>query len=157
MNWIHRIETWGDKHHPKWLDILRVLLGVIILWRGVIFVSDTSALQQMIDDSRFREVSFWLAHYVAFAHLVGSLLIMVGLLTRIAVIFQLPILIGAVFFVNFKSGLFSSNSFELWFSVLVLFLLLFFMVEGSGPWSIDEYMKRHPEKKDWEEELKKQA
>lgn len=154
MNWIHRIETWGNKHHPKWLDILRVLLGVIILWRGVVFVSDTAALQQMIDDSRFGEVSFWLAHYVAFAHLVGGMLIIVGLLTRLAVIFQVPILIGAVFFVNLQSGLFSSNSSELWFSVLVLFLLLFFMVEGSGPWSIDEYMRRHPENKDWEEELK---
>ena len=155
MNWIHRIETWGDKHHPKWLDLLRILLGMIILWRGVVFVSDTAALQQMIDHSRFEQVSFFLAHYVALVHLVGGMMIVVGLLTRLACLFQIPVLIGAVFFVNLSSGLFASNAGELWFSVLVLFLLIFFAVEGSGPWSIDEYMRKHPEKNDWEEELKK--
>lgn len=156
MNFIERVETWGDRHHPKWLDILRILLGVILLWRGVVFISDTSALQQMIDHSRFAEVSFWLAHYVAFAHLVGGMLIIAGLLTRMAALFQLPVLIGAVFFVNLNSGIFNSSSAELWFSVLILFLLLFFTIEGSGPWSVDEYMKKHPEEHDWEDELKKE-
>lgn len=157
MNLIHRVETWGDKHHPKWLDILRILLGVIILWRGAVFVSDTASLQQMIDHSRFSQVSFFLAHYVAFVHLVGGIMIVVGLLTRTAAIFQLPVLIGAVFFVNLNSGLFNSASAELWFSVLVLFLLCFFAVEGSGPWSVDEYMKKHPEDHDWQDELKKEV
>ena len=155
MNWIQRIETWGDRHHPKWLDILRILLGLIITWRGVVFVSNTQDLQQLIAESRFEQVSFWLAHYVAFAHLVGGILIVVGLITRIAVIFQIPILLGAVLFFNTKSGIFTENSTEWWFSMLVLFLLIFFLVEGSGPWSIDEYMRKHPEKDDWEEELKK--
>jgi|KBSSwiStaDraftv2_1062776.scaffolds.fasta_scaffold2714288_1 uncharacterized membrane protein YphA (DoxX/SURF4 family) len=157
MNWIQNIETWGDRHHPKWLDILRILLGLVITWRGVVFVSNTAELQQMIAASRFEQVSFFLAHYVAFAHLVGGVLITVGLITRIAVIFQLPILIGAVFFVNLSSGIFTDHATEFWFSVMVLFLLVFFLVEGSGPWSIDEYMRKHPEKNDWEEELKKNA
>jgi uncharacterized membrane protein YphA (DoxX/SURF4 family) len=73
---------------------------------------------------------------------VGGLLIMMGLITRVAIVFQLPVLIGAVIFINAQRGFFSVNS-ELSFSLIVLFLLLFFLIEGSGPLSVDEFMKRH--------------
>jgi hypothetical protein len=53
-------------------------------------------------------------------------------ITRIAILFQIPILIGAVIFVNLPKGFFAVNS-ELGFSVLVLFLLVFFLFYGSGP------------------------
>ncbi|MCS6918107.1 MAG: DoxX family protein, partial [Chitinophagales bacterium] len=151
MNLIKRIEDWGDRHHPKWLDLLRILLGLIILGKGYMFISNTEGVKEIIENSRFGQVSFWLAHYVVFAHLIGGAMIALGLLTRLAILFQLPILIGAVVFVNAKTGFFSANSTELWFSVIVLFLLLFFLVEGSGPWSMDAYMKSHPEKDDWED------
>ena len=155
MNTVEKIEAWGDKHHPKWIDILRILLGIVILAKGYYFVSDTQGLKQIIANSRFGEVSFWLEHYVVFVHLIGGALIAVGLVTRIAILFQLPILCGAIIFVNARQGLFSGNSTELWLSVVILFLLCFFLVEGSGPWSIDEYMRRHPEKDDWVEDLPK--
>jgi putative oxidoreductase len=100
-------------------------------------------------------VAFLLQHYVIFAHLIGGVMITVGMVTRIAVLFQLPILIGAVFFVNSKAGFFSADSSDFWLSLIILFLLLFFLVEGSGPWSIDEYMRKHPEQHDWEDELAK--
>ncbi len=155
MNFIEKLEAWGDKHHPKWLDLLRILLGLLILGKGYAFISNTEGVHQIIENSRFGQVSFWLAHYVTFAHLVGGALIALGLLTRVAILFQLPILIGAVIFVNAPTGFFSANSTELWFSIVVLFLLLFFLVEGSGPWSMDAYLKKHPDTEDWEEELKK--
>jgi hypothetical protein len=47
----------------------------------------------------------------------------------------------------------SANSTDLWLSIIILFLLVFFLVEGSVPWSVDEYMRKHPEKDDWEDEL----
>jgi uncharacterized membrane protein YphA (DoxX/SURF4 family) len=155
MNTLQKIEAWGDRHHPKWLDLLRIILGFIILAKGYYYISNTEALQQMIANSRVGQISFLLAHYVAFAHLIGGVLIIVGLVTRVAILFQLPILFGAVLFINAKTGFFSADSSELWFTLLILFLLVFFLVEGSGPWSLDNYMKQHPEKGDWEEELKK--
>jgi uncharacterized membrane protein YphA (DoxX/SURF4 family) len=142
MSVIQKIEDWGDRHHPKWIDILRILLGLVIFLKGVQFVANTDALMQIMDRSKFPWVSFFLAHYVAFAHLVGGLLIMLGLVTRFAIVLQLPILIGAVIFINAQKGFFSVNS-ELSFSLIVLFLLLFFLVEGSGPLSVDAFMRRH--------------
>jgi putative oxidoreductase len=140
MNMFQRIEVWGEKHHPKWLDLLRILLGIVIFLKGYFYVSNTNELITMMSNSKFPWVSLTLAHYVAFAHLVGGLLIAMGLLTRVAILFQLPILIGAIIFVNSQKGFFSGNS-ELLFSILILFMLCFFLVEGSGPWSVDESWK----------------
>lgn len=140
MNMFQKIEVWGEKHHPKWLDLLRILLGIVIFVKGYSYVSDTNELITMMSNSKFPWVSLTLAHYVAFAHLVGGVLITIGLLTRVAILFQLPVLVGAIIFINSQKGFFSGNS-ELMFSIIVMFMLCFFLVEGSGPWSVDESWK----------------
>lgn len=83
-----------------------------------------------------------LTHYVALAQLVGGVLIIIGLITRGAILFQLPILIGAIIFVNADKGFYSIHS-ELGLSILILALLLFFLVFGSGKFSVDEFMRTH--------------
>lgn len=146
MNLLQRIDRWGETHHPKWIDGLRIVLGLILMWKGIQLVQNIDLLKARINEQPFLTVlSFWLAHIVVFAHSLGGLLIALGLLTRVAILFNIPILIGAVFFVNSPTQLFAVHS-ELGLSILVLFLLLFFLVEGSGRLSVDEYMRRHPEK-----------
>jgi putative oxidoreductase len=144
MNLLQRIEIWGDTHHPKWLDAVRIALGVFLFWMGILFVQNRDALTALINENPFlTAVSFWLGHYIVFAHLAGGLLIALGLLTRVAVIANIPVLLGAVLFVHSPTGLFDIYT-ELGLSILVLFLLIFFLVEGSGPISVDAYMRRHP-------------
>jgi uncharacterized membrane protein YphA (DoxX/SURF4 family) len=144
MNLLQRIESWGDRHHPKWLDFVRIGLGMFLFYLGVVFVQNRDALTALIDESPFlTAMSFWLAHYIVFAHLAGGLLITLGLLTRVAVIANIPVLLGAVLFVHSPTGLFEVYT-QLGLSILVLFLLIFFLIEGSGPVSIDEYMRKHP-------------
>lgn len=144
MNVIRKIEHWGDVHQTKWLDFLRIILGLVIFGKGVSFISDTTTLQNLITENNvfgFSGVLVSIAiHIVAFAHLVGGILITLGLLTRFAVVIQIPILLFAVFFVNLTKGFSMPNS-ELWLSVLVLFLLILFWVIGSGPLSVDEGLK----------------
>ncbi|MFB5945031.1 DoxX family protein [Albibacterium profundi] len=143
MNLIQKVEYWGDTHHPQWLDILRIALGIFIFIKGVLFIADTNSVLRLLEDTAFQPNAWAIIHYVAFAHLVGGIFIAFGLLTRIFVVFQLPILIGAVFFVNLTNGLSYLNS-ELWVSVLVLILLLVFLVvgSGSGTYSTDGLIKR---------------
>ncbi|MFD2247817.1 DoxX family protein [Pontibacter ruber] len=143
---MHRVERWADTHHPIWIDFIRIALGVYIFAKGIMFIQDTQALQHIMRNSQFEWVSFGMAHYVAFAHLVGGLLIAMGLLTRVAILFQLPILIGAVFFINPQRGFYSENT-ELWSSIIVLILLLFFLVWGSGRFSVDRLIRKP--KRDW--------
>lgn len=142
MNLIQKWEAYGETHHPSWLDSLRVLLGFIILAKGIMFISDTSALMNLIRDSGFPWSTLAVAHYVAFAHLVGGVFIILGLKTRVAILFQIPILLGAIFVVNVHKGYFTSNS-ELMLSLAVLLLLIFFFFWGSGPISVDNFMRMH--------------
>ena len=142
MNLIHKIETWGDSHQSKWFALLRLSLGSIIFFKGIVFIRDTGAINGMIANSAVAIYAVMLAHYVALAHLMGGFLISIGLITRVAVLFQLPVLIGAIVFVNAQKGFFSIHS-ELGLSVLVLILLIFFLIFGSGKFSADEFMRMH--------------
>ncbi|GAB3224113.1 DoxX family protein [Algoriphagus aestuariicola] len=145
MNTLTKIEHWADTHHPQWIDFVRIILGLFILYKGILFISDTNALLSIMKSADLQFVNLGLAHYVAFAHLVGGLLIALGLVTRFAILFQLPILLVAVFLVNSQQGFLTvSNNLEFPISVIVLILLIVFLIYGSGKFSIDNWMKKHP-------------
>src|SRR5579872_7296618 len=132
MNVVQRVEHWGDTHHPQWLDIIRILLGVFLCYKGVTFLMN---MGQMLDllTNRMSFGSFstmLMSNYVAFAHLLGGILLILGVLTRFACLIQIPILLGAVFFVN--TDLYRPFS-EVLLSILVLLLLIVFLVAGNGP------------------------
>lgn len=148
MNLLQSMERWGDTHHPKWLDIIRVVLGVFLALKGIDFINHMDRLIELMSQSKFLgSLSLGLlAHYVVFAHLVGGALVAAGLLTRLACLVQIPILIGAVFFINSSAGILAPYD-ALWLSVIVLLLLVFFLITGSGPLSVDEFMRKQPGKK----------
>lgn len=145
MNVIQKVEHWGDAHHAKWLDVVRIVLGLIIFSKGIALISDTGQQQELLlRDSvfGFSEMMASLAiHIVAFAHLVGGILITIGLVTRFAVVIQIPIVVCAILFVNIYDGFSAINS-ELWLSIIVLCLLILFWVIGSGPFSVDHQIRR---------------
>lgn len=145
MNVIQKVEHWGDAHHTKWLDVVRIVLGLIIFSKGISLISDTGHQQELLFKNSvfgFSEMMSSVAiHVVAFAHLVGGILITIGLVTRFAVVIQIPILICAILFVNISNGFSGLNS-ELWLSIIVLFLLVLFWVVGSGPLSVDQQIRR---------------
>lgn len=146
MNMVQRVEHWGDVHHAKWLDAVRIILGIIILGKGISFISQTNVQQDWVLQNNGFGFSSLAAmviiHIVAFVHIVGGALIIIGLVTRFAVVIQIPILLGAIFFVNATRGLSFVNS-ELWLSIIVCMLLIVFWIVGSGPFSVDNWMKVH--------------
>ena len=147
MNILYKARNWGNAHHPKILDIIRMLLGLLLVVKGVQFLNNAAYLRYLIIENRAirqsPEIITALIYYTTYVHLVGGVLIFLGLFTRIAAIFQLPIVFGAVFFVNI---LLSYVNAELWLSIIVLALLVIFIVIGSGPWSVDRLLS---ESKNW--------
>ena len=135
------IEHWGDAHRANWLVVLRVALGGFIVFKGAYFALHIDQLQEMSLSVAYLSVG--LAHYVLFAHLIGGPLILLGYYTRTASILQLPVLLGAVIFVNAPRGLASlgGNS-ELWVSVITLLLLIAFSIFGAGKYSLDEMRRK---------------
>ena len=130
---------------PRWLTIIRIALGLILFWRGISFIRDSSDLQLMLQRMQIGVVdknTGWIAFLITYINLLGGLFITVGLFTKTSCIVQIPILFGAVFFVNTKHGLNQSTS-ELILSAVVLLLLILFAIKGSGVLSADEYFRSY--------------
>lgn len=140
MNLSQKIEYWGDSHHPLWLDYIRIALGLFLIAKGVFFISDTESVRHLLTSTSFEPVAWAAVHYIVFCHLIGGFFILIGLLTRYAAAFQIPILISAIAFVHIRSTLPLLNS-ELWVAIIVLVLLIVFLIVGSGNYSYDEKLR----------------
>ena len=152
MEPLARWTTWCNAHRAEAFDLVRVYLGLGLFVRGLLFLTNSEAYFALMPEAGpgFL-VSGTLLHYVALAHLGGGVLLTVGLLTRIAALVQVPILLGAVIFVHGTEGLLGGDqSFEL--AAMVLFLLVLFMLWGSGPWSLDAVLARQAEHEQEDEE-----
>jgi putative oxidoreductase len=139
MQRLHRFIAWADAHREYWLDCVRIYLGLGLLARGLLLITNTST--GYFVDLLQRSGQSWitsgiLLHYVMVAHFAGGLMLTIGFLTRIAALVQIPILFGAVFVVHRQDGLFALGQ-SLEFSALVLFLLCVFVVAGAGKLSLD--------------------
>lgn len=144
---------WINEHRTVALDLVRIYLGIGLFVRGLLFAYQNQGVEVLVDLSEFSVASAALAHYVTFAHLLGGLMLAVGLLTRLAALVQIPILAGAVFLVHLEQGLLGANQ-SLEFSALVFFLLVVVFIFGPGEWAADRYVfEREPELEDEESEL----
>ena len=146
MSVVTDVEKWGNSHRPGFLDIFRIALGVFLTYKGLDFITNMDELEMTTSGVNVAFAGAALAHYVVFAHILGGPLIAFGLFTRIVCLIQVPILVGAVIFVNYPKGFLSmGNQMELWASILVLAGLVVFMVFGAGKYSIDEKRRREKE------------
>ncbi len=137
MNLIERLEYWGDHHHPRWMDIIRIALGIFLCYKGVDFLYNMSDLLTLMSSNKY-PTSFWFllaGHYSVFAHIAGGACLALGVFTRMACLIQIPVLLGAVFFVSTNQEMLRPYS-ELFLTILVLLLLFYFLIVGNGPWSI---------------------
>ena len=138
MSVITNVESWGNSHRPGFLDFFRIALGIFITYKGLHFITHMDALENTTAGITSWFAGAALAHYVIFAHILGGPLIIAGLFTRFVCLLQLPVLLGAVFFVNYPKGFLSIGSYlELWVSLLVLVALIVFMIFGAGRYSLD--------------------
>ena len=84
----------------------------------------------------FGSFAFLMAgQYAGFAHIIGGILLALGLFTRFACAIQIPVLLGAIFFVNTNGAMLRPYS-ELFLSIIILLLLIYFLIVGNGPWSL---------------------
>ncbi|MDU8886218.1 DoxX family protein [Yeosuana sp. MJ-SS3] len=137
MGRIKSLNKWANKHTYLPLDLLRIALGVFLFIKGISFMSDSQILMDLFKPIQNMAGGMIVVHYVAPAHFVGGLLIAFGLLTRWAIIAQLPILIGAIV-INFAGEMDATN---LILAVITFLVCVFFMFYGSGKRSLDYYFK----------------
>jgi putative oxidoreductase len=140
MGVLSQIEQWSSRHNPRWLVVLRAGLGLCLFIKGVQFIRNSIFLENIFAGS-LPQLS-WMADVLPYIHILGGALIIAGLFTRFWCAIHIPILLGAVFLVNIKQGFFSGGT-DLPFSAILLLLLCFFMIEGSGKLSLDNAFRKH--------------
>lgn len=143
MEKLRQFIGWADAHPKVWLDCVRIYLGLGLFIRGLFIITNTRAefVQAMIQQLEYPWViTVLLLHYIAMAHLVGGLMLLIGLLTRIAAWVQIPVLVGALLLHRNEGLMTTGQSIEL--SALVLFLLVIFALSGAGPLSVDNGMPK---------------
>ncbi|HVU94658.1 MAG TPA: DoxX family membrane protein [Puia sp.] len=143
MTTLQQIRDWGATHHPRWLVIVRVGLGLFLFAKGITFMHNATLLDRLIygGASLAENQTHWLPILITWANLLTGTLLIIGCWTRAMALLQIPILIGAIIF-NAQRGVFAPES-ELILAILTLLLVLFFLVEGGGPLSLDGYFEKN--------------
>jgi putative oxidoreductase len=143
MNRLEKLQEWGDRHHPKWLDVFRIALGLVLIWKGVEFLFNLDVLADFLRETGLSDqigtsvLLTLLTYFIIGLHIVGGVCITLGYRTRFFCLLNLPVLLGAVLLINLRQNIFKPYS-EFWLSVIVLLAVICFFIEGNGYWSIED-------------------
>lgn len=137
MDNVKKMNKWANAHTYYSLDLLRIGLGVFLLLKGFSFITNSREFEDLIAPVSNFMGGMLTFHYIAAAHIMGGIMIVFGLLTRWAIIAQLPILLGAVL-INFFGAMHANN---LIISTATLGISIFFLFYGGGKHSADYFFK----------------
>jgi len=139
-----RGREWIASHSDLWWDLLRIYLGIALFIKGYVYLHDVGAVVSLMRASGAPLATPFFAQLAALLHVAGGLMLAFGLFTRIAAAIQIPNLLGAVFFIHLKQGLFTPGQ-TLELATLVLVILVLLVLGGAGRYSIDWYfVQRSP-------------
>ena len=93
MSVFQKFDAWANERRaPVWMDIIRVVMGLFLFYKGFVFTKDFESLQQIAISMDFMFSSIVMSHYISMAHLVGGLLIAMGGFVRSMCVLNLPVL-----------------------------------------------------------------
>lgn len=139
-----QVEGSISLHRDWFIDFARILLGIVLILKGIYFLQDMGSLMQLSPKEFETELgSGWaygtLAHFIIFVHILGGVAVAVGFLTRLVIPIQFPVILIALFApplakIYFPAG----TATEL---LMLVVLMAGIMVYGSGRISIDYYLR----------------
>lgn len=128
--------------YPTWATLpLRIALGLVFIahgaqkvfgaWGGPGWAKFTSFSPPF---SWMQPASFWMSA-AAVSELVGGVLVLLGLLTRLGALMIVPVMLVAIVGVHWSEGFFAPRGIEFAFTLLMIALAL--VVAGGGRGSVD--------------------
>lgn len=137
MNEFLTLNKWFEKNIETAFSLIRIFVGFALFVRGIILIYEPSIFTKLTGSDQW----YWWYSYVIVIHIIGGVLLGIGLLTRLSALLQIPVLLGAILLFHLKEGLARvEQSLEL--STLVLVLLVIFFLFGSGILSVDSYLEK---------------
>ena len=152
MSLLHQ-RSWSGKNIPHWVVIVRIVLGVCLIYKGIDFIQHRDQLDAVFAGTKTIKKFVWVMAFLPWVHIIGGIMILIGLFTRFMALIQIPIVLGAVVFVNIRDSVgegVKQGESELPFSFLILVLVIVFFIEGGGYMSLDNYIRK-PLKQDEDE------
>jgi uncharacterized membrane protein YphA (DoxX/SURF4 family) len=114
--------------------LLRIVLGGALFIKGVDFIRNKVVLKQVIAETDLLEKFSVLESAIPWIHILGGVLIIIGMYTRLVIFIQIPLVIGAIILLyNAKNA--SFYSIEMIFAVIILIMLLIYLKFGDGFYS----------------------
>jgi len=144
MSLLHQ-KSWSGKNIPHWVVIVRIVLGICLIYKGIDFIQHKDQLETYFAQTKTIKSLVWTVSFLPWIHIIGGILILIGFFTRLMCLAQIPIVLGAVVFVNLRDGAESGVKVgysELPFSFLMLVLVIVFFIEGGGYMSLDNYIRK---------------
>ncbi len=131
----------NSKESAGFFLILRIILGISLLLKGIQFVQNNSIIRNVFSESLILQKYLWLQTIIPWMNLLGGVFIIIGMFTRFSAFIQVPILTGAIIFVHSKKGIYEGES-NLLFSIIILLLLLVFAFKSPVKPSLDISLRK---------------
>ena len=131
FSWLNRFEGLGAL-------IMRLVVGVIMVSHGYTKIIPTGALYTFAHTVGRMHLPVWLGYVAAFSEFFGGMLLIVGLLTRVAAFMVAIDMTVAIIKVHLHGGLLGPNSFAFPLTCFAIALMLVFT--GCGWLGLDDFV-----------------
>lgn len=138
MKRFNHTDRWDTSDGPTIFDLLRIFLGVALFAKGLEFIRYHQAVDEVISQSGLLPFvpAYYVMLYIVFAHLICGVLILLGFCTRLSCLALLPVLVGAFIITLQQHNQVLIPYSNMWIVVTMNVLLLFFLLEGAGSFSL---------------------
>jgi putative oxidoreductase len=136
-----RLFSWLDRFQGLGAFVMRVALGVIMVAHGYTKIIPKDALYNFSHMVVRMHLPLWLGYVSAFTEFFGGMLLIVGLLTRVAAFMTAIDMAVAIIKVHLHGGLLGPNTFALPLALFSIALMLVFT--GCGWLGLDDFVGRN--------------
>ncbi len=143
MEIVKSLTTWKKLHNDaRIIPLLRIVLGLMILVKGFSFILQGGAEMEGIDMSSNDYMPMLFGQWIPVLEIATGILIVIGLLTKISSLFQIPLSIAGLFFSKDNAVLSSFEQSQYLLSIVIIILSIFFAYWGSGIFSAENALKK---------------
>ena len=116
---------------------IRIITGLFLILDGVHILSHNAQLEEIFSLVMSSPMAEFLIIFIGTVHLFGGTFIVLGLLTRIVIILQLPAILLEIYYIQAPNSFL--GSWEIFACALLLIPLVYLYVKNSGKFSMDYY------------------
>ena len=130
--------SWLNHFQGLGAMVMRLVLGIIMVAHGYTKIIPSGALYTFSHTVAHMQLPVWLGYVSAFTEFFGGMLLIVGLLTRVAAFMTAIDMAVAIIKVHLHGGLLGPNSFALPLALFAISLMLVFT--GCGWLGLDDFV-----------------